>query len=75
MPFAFTEHGALMAASVLSAPRAVEVSLYVVRAFVELTRATALLQQLPRPRTDNLANLSPREQQAARQRRAEKRQE
>ncbi|TSA10638.1 MAG: ORF6N domain-containing protein [Betaproteobacteria bacterium] len=36
MPFAFTEHGALMAASVLNTPRAVEVSLYVVRAFVRL---------------------------------------
>lgn len=36
LPFAFTEHGALMAASVLNTPRAVEVSVYVVRAFVEL---------------------------------------
>jgi hypothetical protein len=36
MPFAFTEHGALMAASVLNTPRAVEVSLFVVRAFVQL---------------------------------------
>ena len=35
-PLAFTEHGALMAATVLSSPRAVEVSLYVVRAFVQL---------------------------------------
>ena len=35
-PFAFTEHGALMAASVLNTSRAVEVSLYVVRAFVRL---------------------------------------
>ena len=34
--FAFTEHGALMAASVLNTPRAVEISLYVVRAFVRL---------------------------------------
>ena len=35
-PFAFTEHGAIMAASVLNAPRAVEMSVYVVRAFVRL---------------------------------------
>jgi hypothetical protein len=35
-PCAFTEHGALMAATVLNSPRAVEVSLYVVRAFVRL---------------------------------------
>ncbi|HEX7157118.1 MAG TPA: ORF6N domain-containing protein [Burkholderiaceae bacterium] len=32
----FTEHGALMAATVLNSPRAVEVSVYVVRAFVKL---------------------------------------
>lgn len=36
LPYAFTEHGALMAASILNSNRAVEVSLYVVRAFVQL---------------------------------------
>ena len=35
-PLAFTEHGAIMAATVLSSPRAVEMSVYVVRAFVKL---------------------------------------
>jgi hypothetical protein len=35
-PLAFTEHGALMAAMVLNSPSATEVSVYVVRAFVEL---------------------------------------
>jgi len=35
-PFAFTEHGAIMAANVLNSPRAVEASVYVVRAFVRL---------------------------------------
>jgi ORF6N domain len=35
-PFVFTEHGAIMAASVLSSPQAVEVSVFVVRAFVKL---------------------------------------
>ncbi len=35
-PYAFTEHGAIMVASVLSSPRAVEVSVLVVRAFVKL---------------------------------------
>jgi len=35
-PFAFTEHGALMAANVLRSPRAVELSVFVVRAFVRL---------------------------------------
>jgi hypothetical protein len=36
LPYAFTEHGALQAANVLNSPRAVEMSLYVVRAFVQL---------------------------------------
>ena len=32
---AFTEHGALMAAMVLSSPRAVTMSVYVIRAFIQ----------------------------------------
>lgn len=36
LPYVFTEHGAIMAASVLNSPRAVEMSIYVVRAFVNL---------------------------------------
>jgi hypothetical protein len=36
VPWAFTEHGALMAATVLNSPRAVEMSVFVVRAFVRL---------------------------------------
>ena len=36
LPYAFTEHGAIMAATVLNSPRAVEMSVYVVRAFVHL---------------------------------------
>jgi hypothetical protein len=36
MPYAFTEHRALMAASVLNSPRAVELSVFIVRAFVRL---------------------------------------
>jgi len=35
-PLVFTEHGALMAAMLLSSPRAIEISVYVVRAFVQL---------------------------------------
>jgi DNA polymerase I-like protein with 3'-5' exonuclease and polymerase domains len=35
-PLAFTEHGAIMAATLLNSPRATELSVYVVRAFVEL---------------------------------------
>lgn len=36
LPYAFTEHGAIMAANVLSSKRAVEASVQVVRAFVKL---------------------------------------
>ena len=35
-PFAFTEHGALMAANILNSPRAVQMSIFVVRAFVKM---------------------------------------
>jgi len=35
LPYAFTEHGAVMAATVLNSPKAIEVSVYVVRAFIE----------------------------------------
>jgi hypothetical protein len=49
-PFAFTEHGALMAATVLNSPRAVEMSVFIVRAFVHLRRLlesnAALTRQL-----------------------------
>ena len=48
MPYAFTEHGALMAASVLNTPRAVQVSLYVVRAFVALRDTLAAHKDLAR---------------------------
>jgi hypothetical protein len=40
-PLVFTEHGAIMAATVLSSPRAVQMSVYVVRAFVKLRQALA----------------------------------
>ena len=45
-PTAFTEHGAIMAASVLNSTRAVEVSVFVVRAFVSLRRAIAEHKEL-----------------------------
>ena len=35
-PYVFTEHGAIMAATILNSPRAVDVSVFVVRAFVRL---------------------------------------
>ena len=41
LPYAFTEHGAIMAASVLNSPQAVKVSVFVVRAFVRLRKMLA----------------------------------
>ena len=46
MPLVFTEHGALMAASVLNSPRAVEVGLFVVRAFVRMREVLASHKEL-----------------------------
>ena len=50
LPFAFTEHGALMAANVLNSPEAVKMSVYVIRAFIkireELTTNAAILKRL-----------------------------
>jgi len=40
-PYAFTEHGAIMAAGVLNSPQAVQMSIFVVRAFVRLRRTLA----------------------------------
>lgn len=40
-PLAFTEHGAIMVAMVLSSPRAVKMSVYVMRAFVKLRQLLA----------------------------------
>jgi hypothetical protein len=40
-PLAFKEHGAIMAATILNSPRAVEMSVYVVRAFVKLREVLA----------------------------------
>lgn len=45
-PMPSTEHGAVMAASVLNTPRAVEVSVYVVRAFVKLRQVLATHEDL-----------------------------
>ena len=42
LPYAFTEHGAIMAAMVLGSERAIEVSVHVVRAFVQLRQAASL---------------------------------
>ena len=48
LPYAFTEHGAVMAASVLNSPEAVEASVFVVRAFIAMRDALASTQALAR---------------------------
>ena len=45
-PYAFTEHGTIMAAMVLNSARATEVSVYVVRAFIELQETFATHREL-----------------------------
>ena len=62
LPFVFTEHGAIMAANVLNSPRAVQMSVFVVRAFVrmrsmmndtrELTRRLSMLEKELKERLD-----------------------
>ena len=50
LPSAFTEHGALMAATVLNSPRAVTMSIYIIRTFVrmreDLAANAAILKRL-----------------------------
>ena len=62
LPYAFTEHGAIMAANVLNSPRAVQMSVFVVRAFVrmrsimndtrELARRLSMLEKELKERLD-----------------------
>ncbi len=46
LPYAFTEHGAIMAANVLNSKRAIEMSVYVVRAFVRIREILSTHKQL-----------------------------
>jgi hypothetical protein len=45
-PYAFTEHGAIMAATVLNSERAVQMSLFVVRAFVNVREMLAANREI-----------------------------
>ena len=47
-PMAFTEHGAIMAATILNSPRAEQMSVYVVRAFVKLRESLVAHAELAR---------------------------
>jgi hypothetical protein len=46
LPYVFTEHGALMAANILKSPRAIAMSVYVVRAFIRLRETLVLHKDL-----------------------------
>jgi ORF6N domain len=46
LPYVFTEHGAIMAANVLNSRQAVQMSVFVVRAFVKLREVLATHKQL-----------------------------
>jgi hypothetical protein len=46
LPHAFTEHGAIMAATVLNSKRAIEMSIFVVRAFVQMRQALVINQHV-----------------------------
>ena len=48
LPYAFTEHGAMMAANVLNSPRAAQMSVFVVRAFVRMRTLLTGDRQLAR---------------------------
>ena len=48
LPHVFTEHGAIMGASVLNSPRAVEMSVFVVRAFVRMREVISGHKELAR---------------------------
>jgi len=52
-PLAFTEHGALMAATILNSSRAIEMSVHVVRAFVRMRNALIAHKEIGR-RLDDL---------------------
>ena len=47
-PYVFTEHGAIQASNILMSPRAIEMGLYVVRAFVQLREALTSHKDLAR---------------------------
>lgn len=50
-PFAFTEHGAIQAANVLNSARAIEMGVYVVRAFIRMREVLSTHRELARKLT------------------------
>jgi hypothetical protein len=52
LPYAFTEHGAIMAANVLNSPEAVRMSVFVVRAFVQMRDLLGSTKELAKQLAD-----------------------
>jgi phage regulator Rha-like protein len=52
LPYAFTEHGAIMAANVLNSPQAVQMSVFVVRAFLKMRAVLTDTRQLAKKLAD-----------------------
>jgi ORF6N domain len=52
LPWAFTEHGALQASNVLNSPRAIAMSVYVIRAFIRLREVLAENQVMAKRMAD-----------------------
>lgn len=52
LPYAFTEHGAIMAANVLNSSRAIEMSVFIVRAFIKLREMLSTHKDLERKLTE-----------------------
>ena len=65
LPLAFTEHGAIMAATILNSERAVKMSIYVVGAFVQLRDLLASNKELAK-RLDELEARITRKQRVGR---------
>lgn len=63
LPHAFTEHGAIMAATVLNTRRAIEASIFVVRAFVRLREVLAAHKALARKLAELEQHLEGHDQQ------------
>jgi len=56
LPYAFTEHGVVMAANLLNSEKAVETSIYIVRAFVKMRQAVMMNKKV----TEKLSELETR---------------
>ena len=57
LPQAFTEHGAIMAATILNSKRAIEMSIFVVRAFVQMRQSMVVNQHVVSKLTELEARL------------------